>query len=1120
MTPTALGSITQFATPPPQPQYIPHQQQYVPQPQQYLTPQQQIYGQQPVMPQQQYAQLPVVQTQPVMQQQYMQATPAQNAYHPQQPQRAPTPQQPPVQSNAAEGSFAARSAAAYAVVGLAPQQPSVIVPQQQACMVQQSIAPAVPTISTTAQAVGESPALQAQQNRILTDCTRKVQEHAYYMKQAMEKDDLPTVLERAVSMLGELGDGTSSQLTPKNYYELHMRALDDMPNLEEFLIAVTSSGKQKMRELYDQVQYCPRVLPRLYLQICAGSALIRSKEESAKWVLADLIDGVKCVQNPVRGLFLRHFLLQVTRDKLPYSEDVKDAYEFVLTNFIEMNKLWVRIQHLPGDGKTKDQRKRRERERNELRILVGTNLVRLSQLEGVSSQIYGEQILPKILEQITVCGDPLAQAYLIDCIIQVFPDEYHIETLPVLLAVCPKLRDKVNIRTILQSLMDRLANYYAEEELLDEVDTNQVKKSMAKDSFPMFEECVQKVYNARGPKLVAKEVIRLQTALLNFSLKCNKDNMEQVSRCLRVCDQFVRQAGNAASNYSTGATPDPGMTALDDASVVELEKMLSIPLESLALKVLELDQYSGLLQFLPWNNRRDVGITMLRAIDTSGGIPQTMQQIEELFAIIAPVIREESSSIVDQVGKMKVSPGLEQAERSRDVQEEITLLSKLVHSLNSEDDELAFEMLSVARNHLSTGGPNRVSSTLVPIVFSALQLATRMHGAERKAIEEIKNQNTKAIIRVEDDSAIGITHGAVSEAIDEKTVAIQQSAGEGEELIIEETKLTTEETELTTGEGELTTEEKESTADFSIDATKKIEEPCITTLVPQAMEQSTEENKEVLPVSIIEATQEMEGPEGVVPTEPSKSVSCRKIFVFLQSTVAMVAKGHPELGVNLYIDLALAADGLAVHDKGRNDSNTFTQIAYELMTQGILLHEEDISDAKSQERSIIKIIGALIAFETLSNDEYERLITKAAQFSAKLVRKQEQCRMVALCAHLFYPGEGKSFQNPPRSLECLQRALKLADSSTCASAGNVYLFVELLDHYVCFFEERNPVVSEVYITGLVALIREHLDTVIPITAPDISAVSDAKAHFSEVLQHIKRKKNASETAERFTKITL
>ena len=559
---------------------------------------------------------------------------------------------------------------------------------------------------------------------------------------------------RAVYMVEELGDGMSSQLTPKNYYELHMRALDDMPSLEEYFVAATSTGKHKMRDLYDQVQYCPRVLPRLYLQISAGSALIRSKEETAKWVLADLIDGVKCVQNPVRGLFLRHFLLQVTRDKLPDSEEIRDAYEFVLANFIEMNKLWVRIQHLPGDGKTKDQRKRRERERNELRILVGTNLVRLSQLEGVSSQIYGEQILPRILEQITVCSDPLAQAYLIDCIIQVFPDEYHIETLPILLAVCPKLRDKVNIRTILQSLMDRLANYYAEEELLDEVDMNQVKKSMAKDSFPMFEECVQKVFNARGPKLVAKEVIRLQTALLNFSLKCFPGNKEQVNRCLGVCDKFVRQANNVSNNYSTDATPDTGISSLDEASVVEMEKMLSIPLDSLALKVLELDHYSELLHFLPWENRRDVGIAMLRAMDISGGAPQTVKQVEELFTIISPVIRDETLSMVDQMGNMAItSPGpVEQAERSREVQEENTLVSKLVHLLDSEDDEVVFEMLSVARMHLSTGGPHRVGSTLIPVVFMALKLATRIHAADQKDLVESQAAKQDAILMDKDEA--------------------------------------------------------------------------------------------------------------------------------------------------------------------------------------------------------------------------------------------------------------------------------------------------------------------------------------------------------------------------------
>ena len=49
-----------------------------------------------------------------------------------------------------------------------------------------------------------------------------------------------------------------------------------------------------------------------------------------------------------------------------------------------MNKLWVRIQH---QGHTRE-RERREKERLELRILVGTNLVRLSQLESIDADLY------------------------------------------------------------------------------------------------------------------------------------------------------------------------------------------------------------------------------------------------------------------------------------------------------------------------------------------------------------------------------------------------------------------------------------------------------------------------------------------------------------------------------------------------------------------------------------------------------------------------------------------------------------------------------------------------------------------------------------------------------------
>jgi vacuolar protein sorting-associated protein 35 len=76
--------------------------------------------------------------------------------------------------------------------------------------------------------------------------------------------------------------------------------------------------------------------------------------------------------------------------------------------------------------KSKEQR---EIERSELRVTVGENIIRLGHLEGLTYEIYRTTVLPKILEIIVICKDPMAQQYLMDCIIQVFPDEYHLQSL-------------------------------------------------------------------------------------------------------------------------------------------------------------------------------------------------------------------------------------------------------------------------------------------------------------------------------------------------------------------------------------------------------------------------------------------------------------------------------------------------------------------------------------------------------------------------------------------------------------------------------------------------------------------------------------------------------------------
>lgn len=63
-----------------------------------------------------------------------------------------------------------------------------------------------------------------------------------------------------------------------------------------------------------------------------------------------------------------------------------------------MNKLWVRLQYL---GHTKDKAKR-ESERKELGTLVGTNLVRLSQLEGVDLTVYEKVKRTILFPQMTI----------------------------------------------------------------------------------------------------------------------------------------------------------------------------------------------------------------------------------------------------------------------------------------------------------------------------------------------------------------------------------------------------------------------------------------------------------------------------------------------------------------------------------------------------------------------------------------------------------------------------------------------------------------------------------------------------------------------------------------------
>jgi vacuolar protein sorting-associated protein 35 len=240
-----------------------------------------------------------------------------------------------------------------------------------------------------------------------------------------------------------------------------MGVFDALRHLSAYL--KDSHPVNHLADLYELVQYAGNIIPRLYLMITVGTVYMSIPDAPVKEIMKDMMEMSRGVQHPVRGLFLRYYLSGQARENCPTGNsegpegNLQDSISFTLTNFVEMNKLWVRLQH---QGHSRE-RELRTQERKELQLLVGNNLVRLSHL--VDLETYKNVILQPLLEQVVQCRDVLAQEYLLEVITQVFPDEFHLHTLDQFLAAVSRLNPHVNVKVIVIALMDRLSQYAARE---------------------------------------------------------------------------------------------------------------------------------------------------------------------------------------------------------------------------------------------------------------------------------------------------------------------------------------------------------------------------------------------------------------------------------------------------------------------------------------------------------------------------------------------------------------------------------------------------------------------------------------------------------------------------------
>ncbi len=780
-------------------------------------------------------------------------------------------------------------------------------------------------------------------------------------------------------------------LGPKQYYELYMAVFDSLRHMSEYLR--DSHPVNHLADLYELVQYAGNIIPRLYLMITVGTVYMGVEDAPVREIMKDMMEMTRGVQHPIRGLFLRYFLIGQARDSLPSgTEDgpqgnEQDSINFILTNFVEMNKLWVRWQH-QGHSREREQR---TQERRELELLVGSNLVRLSGL--VDLEAYKTIIIGPLLEQVVQCRDVLAQEYLLEVITKVFPDDYHLHTLDQMLSAIARLNPHVDMKKIVIGLMDRLSSFAQRESentsqedrqkaegeavtrLMEQASLKDEKKSGPKpaaespktngdqedgdqkdgdrkestaESLPepsaepsesvngeeskgigdvklyeIFYEQVVNIVKTRG--LTIQDTMALLTSLVNLALNIYPDKLEYVDRVLAYASDKTAEYIDSADLHSA-------------ATQSNMLNLLLSPVRTYfsLFTALALPHYLPLYQSQTYTTRRSVAGEVAKNVLRNRTRITSTEHLDGVLSILKVIIKEG----IQQPGGYS-GLGNRQRGESDEIVEEQGWLARVVHLIQAPDNDIQLKLLQQTRRAFE-GGNERIKYTTPALITASMKLARRLKSREHF-----------------DDN-----------------------------------------------------------------------------------------------------------------WQAQSSTLYRFMHQTLTQLYTRVNPAAAELCLRLFVSCGQIADQCG-----------FEEFAYEFLAQAFTIYEDSISDSPAQFQAVCIIAGALQQTRGFGKENYDTLITKAALHGSKLLKKPDQCRAVYLASHLWWaieiPGKEEDpatvkptlssiiriktnvyqfYRDGKRVLECLQRALRVADACM-DTAVSVELFVEILNRYVYYFDQQNEAVS-------------------------------------------------------------
>jgi len=549
-----------------------------------------------------------------------------------------------------------------------------------------------------------NPGIEDEQELILDQGLKNIKTQSYQIKIAIDKYNLRNCLQETNQMLCEL---KNSQLTPKNYYQLYTTVFDEMQYVTNFFQEEVNRGR-KLQNLYDLVQQAKFIIPRIYLMITAGGIFMQNNKQSCVDIIFDLLSMIKGIQNPLRGLFVRYYLLKVIKDKLPdkgneyetKNATFDDTLKFILQNLEEMNRLWIRL----SSNTVGNEKLMKDKERNELKILVGENITRLSSLNGLSLEKYQNEVLPKIITILLDSKDELSQQYLMECIIHAFPDDYNISCMESILDCTNKLKSGVDVKSLIISLMEKLAKYVDEKE--------------SQDKEKIFGLLKNNFLNLISDEKDGNDIIKalsLQIAFMKFTVNCCPINDK-----IQTINLILQSGVNSLKSNNHN---------LNSEEVKLVGRLLATSLETTDISIFDLENVNELMRYLDFSNRSMFALRIVESFIKSTTKDQidSLEKMKKILLFMKPLIEDQSDSV-------------EVDEFQFDFEQ--TTVSKLVYALSSNSPAVLFDIFVELKNVFFNGGDKRKKYTLPYLANALLDLCYTISGAydlqNNNVSEEIK----------------------------------------------------------------------------------------------------------------------------------------------------------------------------------------------------------------------------------------------------------------------------------------------------------------------------------------------------------------------------------------------